>query len=90
MPAKPPSSARDTQLFRDFLTLIEHGLEQKGMSRKEFARLLGTTLAGVSQTVNGPSGISFERAEKWGKVVGMRLRIVAERVPAPRKELPPR
>lgn len=65
-------------MFKDFLAIINERLDGAGIPHDVYAEWLGTSQAAVKHVLRGRRGISFERAQYFGAVLGLNLRIVAE------------
>src|ERR1019366_8163297 len=61
----------------DFVAQIETKLEQEGMSRKAYGKLLDVTPGRVSQLLNDPSSFNLRSVVNCARALGMKVSIVA-------------
>ncbi len=61
----------------DFIAQIETKLEDEGLTRRSFARLLHVSPGRVSQILNDPSSFNLRTIVNYARVLGMKASIVA-------------
>lgn len=68
-------------LHEEFLDEIDGALKGAGIPRAHFARWLGISPSTVTAVLSGAQPkVTFDRAERWAAVLGLRLRLVVERI----------
>jgi hypothetical protein len=61
----------------DFIAQIEDRLEDEGINRQKFARLLKVSPGRVSQTLNDPASFNLRTIVNYARVLGMKVSILA-------------
>lgn len=70
--------ATKTQLHRDFLYIIRHRLDNVPLTRTQYAEAMGVPYDGLCHVLAGRTAVSFERADLFGRALGMTLRMVID------------
>lgn len=65
------------RISSDFVAQLETKLEEKSMTRKEYARALDVTPARVSQFLNDPGSFELSSMVSYAKPLGMKISVVA-------------
>lgn len=80
MSDKQPRRFVGVQLHTDFIDIIERELTRSAVPKGVYARWLGVSHPALSMVLKGRTGVSFEKADFMGRVIGVTLRMTAERL----------
>ena len=60
----------------EYLTMLEDRLEEKGMNRRQFAKLIGVSEGRVSQIFKNPGNLTISKMVEWSRKLGLKFAIL--------------
>nr|ADY57814.1 helix-turn-helix domain protein [Rubinisphaera brasiliensis DSM 5305] len=64
----------------DFVSQLVSHMRANGITQKQLATAVGTSQAGVSRVLKGSEKLTFDRAERFARAVGMRIHLELEKI----------